>query len=88
MLHFLYVSLQLACLTSLLYIFIVPFSIILYDILQHQLIQSIPQAVQVIFYLTRHKLQRKQKDSGTLGGNGGLSPQCKYTKDSICVLQS
>lgn len=39
-------------------------------------------------YFLSCKTQRKQKGSGTLGGNGGISTQLKYMKDIICVLQS
>lgn len=50
--------------------------------------ETVPQSVQVIFYPTRHKLHRKQKDSGTLGEDGGINPQYKYRKDNICVFKN
>jgi len=64
------------------------FCLILFDILQHLLRQSIPQSVQVIFYPARQKLERKQKDSGTSGGNEDISTWFKYMKGNICVLQN
>lgn len=62
------------------------FSLILFAIL-HQLRQSIPQSVQVIFYPTRHKLQRSRKILEHWVGMGALV-DCKYTKGSICVLRN